>query len=367
MLRVTVCGDGPIAHSVALVAAWMGHAVRIVVSDTESWADRLRGELPDGSRIEVPLQMVSTSASDCIPGSDIVLVCVGHCDIASALETIAPHVTARMLVGGVPGFGGFGIHARRVLPRQVSVFGLQRIPFVVASHRPGRSVRLSGIRRQTYVAAMPCDNALANSTLVGQVLGVLAVPVSHYINIELSPSNSIVNPARLYALFGDGTRSAGKAAAGAAGEVEFFTGWDEESSRALLRLDAELQSGCRSIPRDTSFVAPILFQYDADGVRTLTMRFRRLATLSNRPLAMPADDGLQELARNSPYFTEDIDYGLASIRRILGLAGASVPFMDEILRWRTGLGANADGQDMLKGMAAIAPFPDIETLVATLD
>ncbi|MGP9819920.1 NAD/NADP octopine/nopaline dehydrogenase family protein [Salinarimonas sp. NSM] len=358
VLRVVVCGEGPIAHSVAFAAALAGHGVRMLVPAPGAWSDRLRGILPDGRAVDLPLRGAFQRAQDCIPGCDMVLVCVPHAEIPAALAAIAPHLDARTLVGGVPGFGGFGIVARRLLPVESCVFGVQRIPFVVRAHEAGRLVSLSGVRRQSYVAAMPAERSAPVAELVARLLQVRTVPVSHYVNIELSPSNSVVNPARLYALFETGRRPTGS--------LEFFTDWDEDATRVLLRLDAELQAGRRAIPRDTSFIAPILFQYDANDAATLTRRFRGLHTLSGRPAPIrPAAEG-GGIAPSSPYVTEDIDHGLACVRAILRLAGAATPCADAILRWRATLEPDAPPPEALPGTALVAPFDGIEALMAAL-
>lgn len=359
MLRITVCGDGPIAHSIALMTTYLGHFVRVLTVSPASWSQRLRGVLPDGSRIEGPLELVSESPADCIPESDVIMVCVPHSEIRLMLESIAPYLTSRTVVGGIPGFGGFGIWARQLLPPSTCIFGLQRIPFVVGAFSLGRSVRISGIRRQTYVGAMPAARSLAMSELISKMLAVRSVPVSHYINIELSPSNSIVNPARIYALFG--------LTEGPVRGKEFFTDWDQAASETLLQLDAELQSARRLIPRDTSFIAPILLQYDANDAYTLTLRFRRLKTLAGRLVPFHNSDGPGEQLAQSSYITEDVDFGLAAIRGILRLAGSSTPMADQILKWRSTIGPSIVSLSSLPGATLAASFVSIDALVEALD
>jgi hypothetical protein len=287
------------------------------------------------------------------------MVCVLHSEVRRVLESIAPYLTSRTLVGGIPGFGGFGILARQLLPAGTCIFGLQRIPFVIGAFSRGRSVRISGIRRQTYVAAMPAARSLAISELISKILAVRSVPVSHYINIELSPSNSIVNPARIYASFGL-TESPVRG-------QEFFTGWDQTASATLLELDAELQSARRLIPRDTSFIAPILLQYDANDAYTLTLRFRGLKTLSGRLVPFHNSDGQGNLLAQSSYIIEDVDFGLAAIRGILRLAGSSTPMADQILKWRSTISPTRVSLSSLPGARLAASFVSIDALVEALD
>ena len=236
------------------------------------------------------------------------------------------------------------------------LFGTQRIPFVIRRCTPGRSVGIGGVRRQTFVGGMPNARARAVAELLAQVLGVSTVPVSHYLNIELSPSNSLVNPARLYALFGPDAVSPPRSG------LEFFTGWDAASSRVLLALDRELQMGRLRLPRDTSFVAPILLQYDANDADTLTDRFRGLRALAGRPIPLCGEGADPD----SDYVREDIDHGLRLLRDVLHLAGADTPRMDAILAWRDTLpGAPPASAGPLAG--PLAGFADIEALARALD
>lgn len=357
MLRVAVCGDGPIGYSIALLTAHRGHAVRILAADPQKWARRLRGILPDRQRLVAPLELVTNSAEATVTGSDVVLICVGHAEVPAMLGRIAPFLTERMLVGGVPGFGGFGITAAAAGLGCATLFGTQRIPFVIRDYQPGQQIRIGGIRRQTFVGTMPAGKAQPVAALLAELLGINTVPVSHYVNVELSPSNSLVNPARLFALFGSGGSPAPA--------TEFFADWDLAASELLLRLDTELQRGRMLLPRDTSFVAPTLLQYDANDAHTLTTRFRNLTALFGRPAPISLNDGIATLDLCSPYVTEDIDHGLVLLRSILRLAGTPAPAFDEILTWRRSLSAASPPSGV--ALTLLARLPDAERLMTLLD
>ncbi len=352
MLRIAVCGDGPIAHSIAAVCAGRGHAVRLLVTHPDGWRRRIAVRLPDGRRFVAALTAIEDDPAIVCADADLIFLCVRHAEMDATLRRIAPHVRSDALVGAIPGFGAFGPLARRRLPQVACLFGTQRIPFVIRRCTPGRSVGIGGIRRQTFVGSLPNGRARAVAELLSQVLGVPTVPVSHYLNIELSPSNSLVNPARLYALFGPDAVSPPR------NGLEFFTGWDIASSRSLLALDRELQHGRLRLPRDTSFVAPILLQYDANDADTLTDRFRGLRALAGRPI--PLREG--RLDPDSDYVREDIDHGLRLLRDVLRLAGAETPRMDAILAWRNTLPGVPPAD-----AGPLAGFDGIEALARALD
>ena len=361
MLQITVCGDSPIAHSIVAACGLRGHRVRVLSREPSCWRTRLRCQLPDGSRLVAPIEAVTDDPGAATAGADVVFVCVPHADIESALERIASHLREGMLVGGIPGFGGFGLLARARLLERCLVFGTQRIPFVVSKCERGHGVRIGGIRRQTFVGTLPAQRARPVAELLGQILGVRTVPVSHYLNIELSPSNSIVNPARLYALFGPTASGPPRL------EAEFFSDWDLAYSRMLLAVDRELQEARRLIPRDTSFVAPILLQYDANDAYALTDRFRELTALAGRPI--PARLGRRgvEMDATTHYLCEDVDFGLSIAHGILQRAGAQTPLIDEILQWRRSLLPARNRRAWHRRRNPAQAFASIDALAAALD
>lgn len=357
MLSVAICGDGPIAHSLAAACGARGWPPRWLVPDPAPWGRRLSSLWPDGSRRSTPIAVVTDDPAAALAGAELVFLCVPHAAIDATLRRIAPYVDSGALVGAVPGFGGFGPLARRRLGHVECLFGTQRIPFVIRACTPGRSVRIGGIRRQTFVGAMPAGRARSLAELLAATLGVRTVPVPHWFNIELSPSNSIVNPARVYALFGPESDVAPDPRSG------FFSDWNTTASRILLRLDRELQEARRRIPRDTAFVAPILLQYDACDADMLTDRIRGLQALAGRPIPLRGD----RLDLRSDPVREDIDIGLRLIRDLLRLAGADTPTMDAILAWRERLAAPSRRERIAKTPRPLSGFADIEALARALD
>lgn len=361
MLQIAVCGESRIAHSIAAVCGWRGHTVRVLAKRPRRWQPQIVGRLLDGSVFGAAIAAVSDDPELVLSKADVVFVCVRHAEVAQILKLIAPHISPGILVGAVPGFGGFGLVARACLPRVHTFFGTQRIPFVVSGHVWGSSVDIGGIRRQTFVATMPAKRARPTAELIGQILGVRTVPMSHFLNVELSPSNSIVNPARLYSLFGPHTRRKPKP------EEEFFLDWDMNASRALLAVDRELQNARPLIPRDTSFVAPILFQYDANDARTLTDRIRGLRALAHRNIPVRSFGGTLALDPQTDYVREDIDHGMMIVRDILRLAGAPTPAMDKIWEWRLLIPGSRKIVRKNIYPNPVAAFETIEDLASALD
>ena len=131
----------------------------VLSAEPGRWRDRLVGVLPDGASFVAPLDRVTKNCGRAVAGAGIVFICVPHRDLESTIRRVARQVLPGTLVGGVPGFGGFGLRAGALQRRGVTAFGTQRIPFVVCGHTAGRSIQIGGIRRQTFVATIPMRHA----------------------------------------------------------------------------------------------------------------------------------------------------------------------------------------------------------------
>jgi opine dehydrogenase len=360
VVNITVCGEGTIAHSIAAVSASRGFPVTVYTTRPALWRSEVCARLQTGEVLPGKLRGVTRDARMALRRADLVFLCGAHATRRSVLQRLASHVGRDVLVGAIPGFGGFGYAARALLPPDTVIFGAQRIPYVVAAEGPA-CVGIRGVRRQTFIGTSPARHAGAASRLLGEILAVRTVAVSHFLNVELSPSNSLVNPARLHALFGS-QRGRGRLSS----DLEFFTDWDMRSSHLLLELDRELQEARRRIPRDTSFVAPILLQYEANDAAALTRRFRSLTTLAGRRVPLRRVGERYRLDPRSPYVLEDIDYGLALVHALLRLAGAQCPCMEAILAWRRTLGT-ATGTGPVIEQQFLRAFATIDSLAAALD
>ncbi|MDJ0629992.1 MAG: NAD/NADP octopine/nopaline dehydrogenase family protein [Rhodobacter sp.] len=361
MIRVTVIGGEGVAASICAMACLQGHTVRRLRFTGEGRRDAIHCQLPNGTTFRAKIEDVPGDAERALRGADVVFVCVRHDEVDAVLQRIAPYLSPSALIGGVPGFGSFGVLARRRLPNN-TVFGLQRIPFVVREFAFDRDLRIGGIRRQTFVGAIPNDRSQVLAALTGKTLGVPTVAVSHYFNIELSPSNSFLNPVRIYSLFANP----------AADELptsttEFFADWDARSSLLLLEIDAELQNVCRKVPRDTSFVSPILFQYEASDPAVLTQRIRSLGALHGRPVPLCTTAAGVAPDTGTSYFREDFDFGLRGFREISRLVEVDCDLTNRILAWRDTLGhAKGAAQQAANGHPMDA-FNNIEDLARDLD
>jgi opine dehydrogenase len=248
--------------------------------------------------------------------------------IDDLLAAIRPHLAPGSWVGAVPGYGGFDWRARRALGSEVPLFGLQRVPYVRKTVAYGEVVWISGIRPRLYVAALPAARVEEIAASLEQLLSIPTTPLASYLSVNLSTSNPTFHPARIYtALGGASERKLFNQC------DRFYEDWDQAASDAFLALDRELATIAERFPRSLGGVVPIFKHYGARDAAELTVKIRSIRALRDRLLPLVRTAGGWRADTFSPFFTEDIPYGLLTIRGIAEIVDVPTPTMDAILQW----------------------------------
>jgi hypothetical protein len=194
----------------------------------------------------------------------------------------------------------------------------------------GNEVLVTGIRPRNYIAALPAEEVNTIAEVIRKAMNLYVIPVSNYMNVCFSRSNSVFHPARLYGLCRDWN----------GGDQPFFNGvqnfygdWDECSSEIFFGLDKEMSAASKALPLDLQWAHPVLQHYEIAFKKDLTAKIRSIEALADRPFPVVAVDGGFVPDINSYYFTEDMMYGLTTLKAIYAVAGIASPVTDEVLRW----------------------------------
>ncbi len=155
------------------------------------------------------IQKVSSNPADVIPGSKIVLV-AGPSHIHGAiLKTVAPWVDENTWVGTVYGQGAFDLQARyafgagTLAKKNIGIFALQNVPFICKIVEYGRSINIIGPKDHLYCAAYPPERVHEIANTVSLLYYIPTVTIPNFLSITLTPSNQIIHPPRVYAIFKD--------------------------------------------------------------------------------------------------------------------------------------------------------------------
>jgi opine dehydrogenase len=325
---VCVCGGGSLAHALAAVfGADPQNEVRVLTRQPRRWGSVVRAIYLDRAEI-VGRIAIASDKPEIVEGSDVVVLAVPQVGIDSTLRVIRPHVTKKMWLGAMPGYGGIDWRVRALLGGATPFFGLQRVPYVRKTIAYGECVWISGIRPKLFVAAIPATRTVEARALVEELLGIPTKPLSSYLAINLTTTNPTFHPARIYALF------RGRDVNESFDQItQFYEDWDDAASEIFLALDKELHFIARALPGGVEGLMGIEAHY---GVRTapdLTKRIRAIRALRDRPVPLRLWRGRLIADLDHPSFSEDIPFGLLPIRGIAEVASVKTPVMDSIILW----------------------------------
>ena len=140
--KVLLCGGGNAIHVLTSYIGSRTDCDVAIFSTFPGEADRIRDAIPDMGiqcvndlgeiRYGRPIQ-VSDNAKDVVPGSDVIILAIPSFAHKLYLKAVAPLVEPGVIIGAMPGEGGFDLSARHVLGSdfvdQSNLFALETLPW----------------------------------------------------------------------------------------------------------------------------------------------------------------------------------------------------------------------------------------------
>lgn len=327
-MKVCICGGGNLGHVVAgFVAARQGFEVSMLTRHPKRWGRRLVIDCPDGT-LTSKLTIVSDDVEATVGQADLVLLCLPGFAIRQTLLQIRNALKPGTAVGSVVSSTGFFFQAMEVLPPQVPLFGLQRVPFIARVEKYGHRARLLGYKPGLSMAVEHTTNGEELRQQVELMLGTPTTLLSNFYEVSLSNSNPLLHPSRLYDLWGQWQP----------GQVStvvplFYEEWTERAAEIYLSLDAELQQLLRVLPVRKGSIPSVLDYYESSNAASLAAKLRSIDAFKGIKAPMRAVEGGYVPDFQSRYFTEDFPYGLALVQRLARQHGISTPVTDNLCRW----------------------------------
>lgn len=232
-------------------------------------------------------------------------------------------------LGFVPGYGGIEYACKPLIDRGVTVFGLQRVPYVARAQANGTSYT-AGIlskKSQLYAAAIPYSNTPSIAKTIEQLLDIPCIALKEYLAITLAPSNPLLHITGLYGAFHD--LKAGQVYKGSSG---FYEEWNDETSKILFQYDAELQNICHKMADfDLSEVVPLSIYYESNTPEKMTQKLKSIKAFEavKLPLKQTVDGMIPDLS--SRMFVEDFPFGVCVIKDFANMTHTETPIVDKML------------------------------------
>jgi hypothetical protein len=359
--KITVCGGGNGAHTLAPIAACNLGCVVDLHAPFGNEAKRLRAGLAahngleatahgSGSGVQAKARprRVSADPAAVIPGSGVVMLVLPAFAHEGTLRQIVPFLDEGAWVGAMPARGGFDYCAAQVLKEQnredVRLVGLQTLPWACRIEDYGRIVHVLGVKKMVDVASRPAARIGEIAPLLERMLGLPMGQAANLLALTLANTGQLIHPGIMYSLFAtwDGRPFREK-------DVPlFYQGLSQEGAKILAKLSDDVQAIRTRLESDLDLLAvrPLfdwLLQSYGDAIAdpsTLHSAFvtnRAYAGLKAPVREVTADRG-RDLGQFVPdlrarYLAEDVPFGLAVSRAIAQMADVRTPTMDRVIAW----------------------------------
>lgn len=220
------------------------------------------------------------------------------------------------------------------------------MPFICKVVTYGKEVNFIGPKRHLYVCAYPLEQSYYACNAMSLCYFIPSIPVPGFLNLTLCPSNQIIHPGRVYAMFKDWD---GKSGFDPKKMPLLYEDLDDAGAHEISLLDAEIQAIKTDLlsrfPKLTlTQVLPIkeriIAMYDKDitdksslkRVFNTNLGYSRV-TFPMVPAGPDQPQGSVVLNTNSRFFTEDMPFGLIILKDIGNILGVPTPNCTKQIIW----------------------------------
>lgn len=283
--------------------------------------------------------------------ADAVLLALPSFTHEMYLQKLKPYLKKGVVLGALPGEGGFDCCARHVLGDDFvaasSLFALETLPWACRIVEYGKSVEVLGTKKEIDVVITPPAGQTIDSTLntLQKIVGVAPkmVPAVNFLAVTLMNINSVWHPTISYGYYKDKDINAlmdeaplfYQGATEYTGEkLDLVSNEVLELKRVLLEKYPGLDLSSLHHVRDWMIRSYGDDIADKTNIYTMLKSNKGYRGLTHPCIEVDTPEGKKYKANTKyRYFSEDIPMGLCVTRGIAELAGVATPHMDDVINW----------------------------------
>lgn len=328
MMKICIVGAGNIGLVSACTLALHGEHDVVVYTHNEFDVSNLVFEDAENGKEYSNLDFkVETDLKKALANTDYIICTYPAFLRKDFIQEIKPICPKDCKIGFFPGYGGAEYMCKDLIDEGVTVFGLQRVPFVARQSNKQIASCLS--RKDTiYISSIPKNKTEEICKDLEKLFDIPAVALDEYLAVTLVPSNPLLHLTGLYNVFKDY-----KPGDSYDSQLMFYAEWNDETSELLLDYDAELQEICsRMKPLDLREIVSLRTYYESPTAEAMTKKLKSIKAFEVVQVPLIEKDGRYYPDFNSRMFLEDYPYGIAIIKYFAILTGVKTPAIDKILK-----------------------------------
>lgn len=305
-------------------------SIRLLTSKPDVWKYNI--EVYDSDNVLKKtgrVDIISSNPEDVIKNADIIISTVPSHIFPSTIQMIKPFIKEGAWIGSIPGSGGKEFYCKDLVDNGCVFFGFQRVHGIARVKEYGKSVYDLGKKNELFIATVPNNRSNQVCLKMEQLFRIKCTPLKNYLNVTLTPSNSILHTTRLYTMFHNYEEGICYDRI-----PSFYSEWTDESSSLLIACDKELQSMCHALKGlDLVGIRPLTEHYESNDSEQMTAKIRSIIAFSKIKTPMISNNGGFIPDLNSRCFLEDFPFGLCIIKAFCDIVGLDTPNIDKVLKW----------------------------------
>ena len=359
-MKILLCGGGNAIHVLSSFVGTLPDCDVSVLSLYPGEANRFKNEIPmDGIRCINDIRdditgkpVEITDDSKIARNSDVVIFAIPSFAHHLYLKALKPHLKRGVILGAMPGEGGFDLCARHILGNDFvndsSLFALETLPWACRIIEYGKSVEVLGTKKEIDVVISPQRGGATAPVLdiLQRIVGPLPILniSSNFLAVTLMNINSLWHPTISYGFYRNKNMSESFDT-----PPLFYQGADKYTGDKLSHISDEVlklkQVLIQKYPdldlKGVHHVREWMIRSygddigDKSSIHSMLITNKGYRGLVHPMIKKESNDGSTKYYPNLRYryFTEDVPCGLIVTRGIAELAGVETPHMDEVILW----------------------------------
>ena len=156
-MNVTIIGGGNIGMCLAgEISRIKWYHVKIYTSKSELFGERITVADDEKGITFSSGEIIATYDIEyAISDADIILCTLPSNLRKTFIRKMMPFVKRKAALGFFPGYGGAELYCSELIQKGMTVFGLQKVPYVARTKEPGKIAGLMSKKNKILVAALP--------------------------------------------------------------------------------------------------------------------------------------------------------------------------------------------------------------------
>lgn len=329
-MKITIIGGGNIGMCLAgEISRVKGYDVTIFASHPEEFEKRIK-IVDDEKKITYMSGEINVSDNlkETILDADMIMCTFPSHLRKNLIRQIEPYIKESAYLGFFPGYGGAELYCDQLLKRGVTLFALQKVPYVARTKERGKVAGLMSKKNKILVAALPHAKTKTIVSILEDMLLIECMPLKNYMAATLLPGNPLLHTSGSVIYLRDY-----KQGQIFSNQIYYYQSWNDECSEFICAFSNEMKEICDKLPIDLSEVETIQEYYESPTPKELTKKFHSIPSF--QPLLLPMikkENGFVP-DFSSRFYTEDIPYGVCILKGLGLLVNVQTPIIDQVLRW----------------------------------